>query len=210
MELERSSGILMHITSLPSPFGIGDFGPEAYEFVDFLESSGHKFWQILPLNPTYSSYGFSPYSSDSAFAGNLLLISPELLEKEGLIDLQNHELPVSDPGKVDFEKVCSFKELLFEEAYKTFRSKKKDIKAFNSFCKEHSGWLDDYSIYRVLHQKFNDHWINWPVKFRNRDKAELEKFRKEEKWEIEKIRFLQYIFTEIPARIISSILLYKG
>lgn len=194
MELERSSGILLHITSLPSPFGIGDFGHEAYEFIDFLESSGHKFWQILPLNPTYSSYGYSPYSSDSAFAGNTLLISPELLEKDGYIDLQNHELPVSDPRKVDFEGVTSFKESLFEEAFKTFRSKKKETRAFNLFCKEHSGWLDDYSLYRVLHQKFNDHWINWPSQYRNRDEKALKKFKKEEELNIERIKFLQYIF----------------
>src|SRR5690606_16373109 len=129
MELERSSGILMHITSLPSTFGIGDFGPEAYEFIDFLESSGHKYWQILPLNPTYSAYGHSPYSSDSAFAGNTLLISPEILEKEGYVDLQNHILPVSDPQKVDFETVISFKQALFEEAFETFKSKKKDIRS---------------------------------------------------------------------------------
>lgn len=194
MELKRSSGILMHITSLPSPFGIGDFGPEAYEFIDFLESSGHKYWQILPLNPTYSAYGHSPYSSDSAFAGNLLLISPELLEKEGYVDLQNHELPGSDPEKVDFEQVSSFKNSLFEEAFNTFRRKKKEAKRFKSFCKEHSGWLDDYSMYRVLHQKFNDHWINWPEKLRNRDPKELKKIQNTEKLSIEKIKFLQYIF----------------
>ena len=79
MELKRSSGILLHITSLPSPFGIGDLGPEAYEFVEFLETSGTKYWQILPLTPTDAGYKHSPYSSDSAFAGNTLLISPELL-----------------------------------------------------------------------------------------------------------------------------------
>lgn len=183
----------MHITSLPSPFGIGDFGQEAYEFIDFLEASGHKHWQILPLNPTSSAYGHSPYSSDSAFAGNILLISPELLEKEGYVDLQNHILPATDPSRVDFDKVKEFKESLFEEAFLNFK-KKKEIPEFRRFCKEHSVWLDDYSIYKLLHNKFKDHWIHWPEEYRNRVPEELKKIENSEENEIEKIKFLQFIF----------------
>lgn len=194
MDLERSSGILMHITSLPSPFGIGDFGPEAYEFIDFLEASGNQYWQILPLNPTYSAYGHSPYSSDSAFAGNVLLISPELLEKEGYVDLQNHILPVSTQGRVDFEKVQEFKYSLFDEAFRTFKKNKKDIQKFKAFCKEHGSWLDDYSLYKVLHEKFKNHWINWPQEYKDRDPKELKELEKSERLNIEKIKFLQYLF----------------
>ncbi len=194
MDLKRSSGILLHITSLPSPFGIGDFGPEAYEFIDFLENSGHKYWQILPLNPTYSAYGHSPYSSDSAFAGNTLLISPEILEKEGYIDLQNHVLPSSETDKVNFDKVTEFKNSLFDEAYKTFKRNKKEAHKFRVFYKDHASWLEDYSLYKVLHERFNDHWINWPEEFRNRNPKELENVRKKEKYKIEKIKFLQYLF----------------
>lgn len=194
MDLKRSSGILLHITSLPSPFGIGDFGPEAYEFIDFLEASGNKYWQILPLNPTYSAYGHSPYSSDSAFAGNTLLISPEILEREGYVDLQNHTLPVLDPVSVNFNKVKEFKDSLFEEAFRTFKKNNKDLKKFRAFCKEHGSWLNDYSVYKVLHEKFNDHWIKWPVQYKNRDSGELQKLEKSEKYNIEKIKFLQYIF----------------
>ncbi len=196
MDIKRSSGILMHITSLPSPFGIGDFGPEAYEFIDFLEASGHKFWQILPLTPTYSAYGHSPYSSDSAFAGNVLLISPELMEKEGYIDLQNFNLPDTDQKKVDFDKVREFKESLFAEAFRAFKQKKKVYKKFRAFCNDHAGWLNDYSVYKVLHDKYNDHWINWPDEFRNRDPKELKKILKTEKNNIDKIKFLQFIFFE--------------
>jgi len=188
MELERSSGILMHITSLPSPFGIGDFGPEAYEFVDFLESSGNKYWQILHINLTSVAYGHSPYSSDSAFAGNTLLISPEFLEKEGYVDLQNHKLPISEPQKVDFEIVTSFKQALFEEAYKIFKSKKKDHHKFKTFCREHASWLDDYSIYKVLHEKHHAHWINWPEALRNRAIDVLKKLQRSEKTNIEKVK----------------------
>lgn len=184
----------MHITSIPSPFGIGDFGPEAFEFIDFLEASGHKYWQILPLNPTYSAYGYSPYSSDSAFAGNILLISPELLEKEGYVNLQDHILPASDPTRVDFDKVKEFKESLFEEAYISFKKKKKENQKFKMFCKEHAQWLNDYGLYKVLHDKYNDHWVKWPKGLKNREPKELEKVRKSEKNKIEKIKFLQYIF----------------
>src|SRR5680860_931975 len=85
MKLYRSSGLLLHITSLPSPFGIGDMGKNAYQFIDFLHQSGYRYWQLLPINPTEASFNHSPYSSFSAFAGNPLLVSPNLLVKEGLL-----------------------------------------------------------------------------------------------------------------------------
>lgn len=195
MELNRSSGILLHITSLPSPFGIGDMGPEAYEFIDFMENSGNKYWQILPLNPTNEGYGHSPYSSDSAFAGNLLLISPEILEKEGLVNLQDHELPITkNPCKIDFKAVSKFKYELLNEAYHTFKKKKKDIAGFRNFCKEHAAWLEDYSIYKSLHNKYDTHWIGWPQGLRNRDLLALEKAAIELNNEMEKIKYFQFLF----------------
>src|SRR5690606_18488832 len=101
MKLKRSSGILIHITSLPGKFGIGDIGPEAYDFLKFLRKSGHTYWQILPVNPTDGIYQHSPYSSHSAFAGNPLLISPELLEQEGYVRLSDFEIP----SEIKAEKV---------------------------------------------------------------------------------------------------------
>lgn len=195
MELNRSSGILLHITSLPSPFGIGDLGPEAYEFIDFLEASGHKFWQLLPLNPTDAGYSHSPYSSDSAFAGNTLLINPELLEREGLIDLQNFALPEgSDSETVDFERVSEFKNQILDAAYSNFKKEKSSTKKFKSFCSHHESWLEDYSIYKALHLKFKKHWIEWPEELRDRNEAALKKAKKELKEDIEKIKFSQFLF----------------
>lgn len=195
MILKRSSGILLHITSLPSPFGIGDLGHEAYEMIDFLETSGHRYWQLLPLNPTLGAYNHSPYSSDSAFAGNVLLISPELLEKEGYIDLQNYSIPVEkDLEKVDFEKVYQFKSEVLEAAYAAFKSKKSKPKEFMSFCAQHRSWLDDYSLYKSLHFKFDAPWNEWPVELRDRKPVAIKKAVKENKEFIEKIKFHQYLF----------------
>lgn len=195
MELKRSSGILLHITSLPSPFGIGDLGPEAYEFVDFLEASGHQFWQILPLNPTDEAYNHSPYSSDSAFAGNTLLISPELLEREGKVDLQSCSFfPDSNPNKVDFKKVSEFKEVVLEQAFVHFKKSKKEKSDFRKFCITHQKWLNDYSLYKALHKKYQASWIAWPEKLRDRDAKALKKAEKEFSEEIEKTKYFQFLF----------------
>ncbi|MDZ7345022.1 MAG: 4-alpha-glucanotransferase, partial [candidate division KSB1 bacterium] len=115
---KRSSGILLHITSLPSAYGIGDLGPWAYRFVDFLVEAKQSFWQILPLNPTSIMYGNSPYSSYSAFAGNPLLISPELLVREGLLtpaDLEN--APAFPAARVDYDAVSECKMQILRRAF---------------------------------------------------------------------------------------------
>lgn len=195
MNLERSSGILIHITSLPSPFGIGDLGPEAFEFIDFLEASGHRYWQLLPLNPTDAAYSHSPYSSDSAFAGNTLLISPEFLEKEGYIELQNFTLPTgSKPDKVDFEEVTEFKKKLLQAAFENFKGRSKVPAVYNTFCKKHNSWLEDYGLYKALHKKFNSHWVNWPEELRDRQQEALKQQKEELAEEIEKLKFNQFLF----------------
>src|SRR5271169_4228432 len=111
---KRHSGILLHITSLPSKYGIGDMGPFSYAFVDFLSSCGQKYWQILPINPTDGINGNSPYSCSSAFGGNELLISPEMMVIDGLLQPSDVKLPVPLPGeKVDFVRVAGVKEKIF-------------------------------------------------------------------------------------------------
>ncbi len=195
MDLKRSSGILLHITSLPSPFGIGDMGPEAYEFVDFLEASGIKYWQMLPLTPTDAAYSHSPYSSYSAFAGNTLLISPELLEKEGFIDLHNFSIPeINHPDKINFQKVSLFKEEVLEAAYHDFKRNKTSLKKFIAFCKIHMHWLDNYSLYKVLHDEFKTHWVSWPLPYRDRDLEALEQAEKDLSIGIEMVKFNQFLF----------------
>ncbi|HSI69824.1 MAG TPA: 4-alpha-glucanotransferase [Gillisia sp.] len=194
MELERSSGILLHITSLPSAYGIGDLGPEAYKFIDFVKASGNTWWQLLPLNPTYEKYNHSPYSSDSAFAGNPLLISPEVLEEQGYLNLKDFAKPkISSAGKVEFKKAGEFKEEILDAAFIKFKSKKKPA-AYNKFCKEHAYWLEDYSFFRALAGEYSTSWASWPEGLRDREVASIKKVKKDFGEEIEKVKFIQYIF----------------
>jgi hypothetical protein len=117
----RGAGILLHVTSLPSPFGIGDFGPEAYEFANYLSESGQKYWQLLPLSPTEESQGYSPYSALSSMAGNTLLISPELLAREGLLNESVfQDYYVKGKNEVDYASAKQIKDRLFTEAYHNF------------------------------------------------------------------------------------------
>src|SRR3989338_5510557 len=119
---KRSSGVLSHISSLPSPYGIGDLGPSAYQFVDFLHGSKQRLWQVLPINPTDAINGHSPYSSSSAFAGNVLFISPELLVKDGFLNKADIALSGEFPlTTVDYDTVIPFKQDLLCKAYGRFK-----------------------------------------------------------------------------------------
>jgi len=195
---DRSAGILMHISSLPSNFGIGDFGKNAFEFVDFLQQSKQKYWQILPLNPTKAENGHSPYSSNSAMAGNVLLISPEGLAEDELLlesDLNIFELPSTNI--IDFEKTEKVKRKLLKKAYKNFVKSGNDQlqKDYASFCITASDWLDNFSIYTSVKQNFkNLEWYNWPNEFKYRDSKTLANFEKENQKEIEEIKWEQFIF----------------
>src|SRR5271154_4117424 len=123
--LKRHSGILLHITSLPSKYGIGDMGPFSYAFVDFLSSCGQKYWQILPINPTDGINGNSPYSCSSAFGGNPLLISPEMMVIEGFLRPSDVNILVPfAQDKVYYSKVGLFKERIFNTAYRLFQKRK--------------------------------------------------------------------------------------
>ena len=194
MELKRSSGILMHITSLPSPFGIGDLGPSAYDFIDFLKASGHSYWQLLPLNPTDEAYGHSPYSTFSAFAGNPLLISPELLESEGLLKPGQLRKPRGiSQKKVNFKTVQDHKLQLLKTAYLNFQ-KIPATKKYEQFCKTHFYWLEDFSLYRALYHKYKKGWYSWPREVRDRDPEALKKEAAELEEAIAFEKFLQFVF----------------
>jgi 4-alpha-glucanotransferase len=192
---KRASGILLHITSLPSRFGIGDLGPEAYRFVDFLAQAKQSYWQILPLNPIDPAFDNSPYHSISAFAFSKLLISPELLVKDHLLDKQDIlEVPHFPSEKVDYKGVIDYKENLFQLAYERFK-RAENREDFQNFCQEYSPWLDDFSLFVSLkkHHKGSE-WSRWEERIRDRKPEAVQAFKKELKEEIEKQKFLQYIF----------------
>src|SRR5713101_2158255 len=151
MSFPRSSGILLHPTSLPGRFGVGDLGPEAYRFADFLVASGQSLWQVLPLGPT--GYGDSPYACYSAFAVNTLLISPERLFDEGLLAKNDlDEIPSLPTERVDFELVHQSKDNILEKAFASYqRSTDTELRsAFETFAEQNASWLDDYVLFRAL------------------------------------------------------------
>lgn len=195
---ERSAGILMHITSLPSPFGVGDLGPAAYEFADFLERCKQSYWQILPLNPTEGGSGHSPYSSHSSMAGNILLISPELLQKDELISEEDvRDSKMTPTSTADFAYAEEIKGPLLEKAYYNFKShSRNDLKQeYENFLNEESHWIDDFALYRAIKQKHNyTAWYDWPEEYKARNEEALEEFRKKNSEEIEKLRWYQFIF----------------
>ncbi len=144
----RRSGILLHITSLPSLYGIGDLGPGAYKFVDFLAEADQNFWQILPLNRTNTSYGNSPYGSFSSFAGNPLLISPELMVEDGILlksDIEEH--PKFPEERVNYRAVTRYKDRILGIAYERNKERLTGNYEFERFCSENSYWLDDYGLF---------------------------------------------------------------
>ncbi|MCP8311360.1 MAG: 4-alpha-glucanotransferase, partial [Candidatus Methylarchaceae archaeon HK02M1] len=149
---KRGSGILLHVTSLPSNFGIGDFGPWAFKFADLLSEARQSYWNILPLTPTSMEYGNSPYKADSSFAGNTLLISPKLLVKEKFLpDWLLNSLQDLPSKRVDYKAVSEIKNQIIKKAYEDFRQKIRDYSSeFETFCAENSNWLDDYTLYKAL------------------------------------------------------------
>lgn len=195
---ERSAGILMHITSLPSRFGVGDLGPEARAFADFLSRSRQKYWQILPLNPTELGTGHSPYSSISSMAGNTLLLSPILLAKDGLLteqELKKQELPSKE--KADYAKSEKVKSILFESAFRNYQkgalpTLKLD---FQKFCKQESFWMDDFALFVVLKQYHaGKAWFQWKNEYKNRDTKALQEFLNKFEEAILKVKWLQFMF----------------
>jgi len=196
MKKYRSSGILMHISSLPSKFGIGDFGPTAYDFAKLLKKNKQHCWQILPLNPTELKHGNSPYYSHSAFAGNSIFISPELLYQDGLLakkDLINYLLP---EGKhTNFARVYSLKKKMLAKACENFNMATKFQHEFKSFCQNQSFWLDDYVLFEVLRYQYPDQqWNDWPNPIRERDINTLQLLTKKLEKEIENQKIVQFLF----------------
>lgn len=155
---KRGSGILMHISSLPGKYGIGTFGEEAYDFVDFLELAKQKYWQVLPLGPT--GYGDSPYQSYSSFAGNPYFIDLESLEKDGLIENDYRFDDYGDPEKANYEKVALLKVEVLKDAFK--RSRSRDLHGFTAFLEQEKYWLEDYALFMAIKEDQNGiPWYEW-------------------------------------------------
>lgn len=192
----RTSGVLLHITSLPSSFGIGDLGPGAFRFVDFLHDSGQTYWQVLPLNPVDMAHGNSPYSSISAFAGNPLLISPEQMVINGFLNKNDiSDLPLFPLDSVDYAGVAAFKQSLFTIAYERFEKDQMNCEEFNQFCHNHARWLNDFALFVVLKKEFDGAvWGEWPVDLRDRDQEVLKDAVERHCRDIGYIKFLQYLF----------------
>jgi 4-alpha-glucanotransferase len=192
----RSSGILLHPTSLPGRFGIGDLGDDAYRFADFLVASGQRLWQVLPLGPT--GFGDSPYQCFSAFAGNTLLISPERLVADGLLSAGDlRRVPTFRSGRVEFGKVIDYKTALFEIAFTNFKARRgrKLYDEFRRFCRDASGWLEDYALFRAIKSSQREvAWSHWPAALARRDEKALASARGELKDKIESEKLLQFLF----------------
>src|SRR5690606_18294940 len=195
MRFERSAGILLHPTSLPGKFGIGDLGYEAYNFVNFLEAAGQKLWQVFPLGPT--GYGDSPYQCFSAFAGNPLLISPEKLRDEGFLtdnDLQN--IPPHDPARVDYGLIIQYKNELFSKAFNNYKNNNNGMeKAVEEFSEKNKDWLNDYALFMAA-KNFNNGklWTEWDRDLVTRKPSSLKKWKNDLADGIKYQKFIQYIF----------------
>jgi 4-alpha-glucanotransferase len=188
----RSSGILLHVTSLPGPYGIGDLGPSAFSWVDRLYEAGQGWWQALPLGPT--GYGNSPYQSLSSVAGNGLLLSPDLLISDGLLtpnDCASH----FPSDRVDYASVIPFKEKLLEKVWSNFHACRSDLHtAFQEFCATQANWLEDYALFRALKNKFNQsYYLEWPEELAQRKPAALAAARRELANEMEQVCLAQFL-----------------
>ena len=190
---KRASGILMHVSSLPGKYGIGDLGNSSRDFVDFLAAGGQSYWQVLPLGPVSPVFGNSPYMSCSAFAGNPLLISPEILLEDGR--LQPSDLPPYDFSEyvVEFDKVMAWKKQVLAAAWRAFQASgtrhnlEELIKDFP--------WINDYGLFMALKHKFRQKaWFQWPRELRRRDPDAIKKAENQLQQEIRYFQFEQYLF----------------
>jgi 4-alpha-glucanotransferase len=199
---DRASGILLHVTSLPSPYGIGDLGPSAFAWVDRLARSGQAWWQALPLGPT--GYGDSPYQPLSSFAGNVLLVSPDGLVADGLLRADELEAPTFPPGAVDYPAVARFKLRLLELAWSHFRAGAGEAlqPAFGRFCRDQAHWLDDYALFRALKVHHGGaHYLEWPGALVRREPAALAAARAELADLVDLARFGQFLVATQGGRL---------
>ncbi len=190
----RASGVLLPVISIPSKFGIGDLGPETLRFVDYLAESCQSYWQVLPLNPTSQACGNSPYTSNSGFAGNYLMISPELMVSDGLIEDAAPSGFGTQSNRIDYSAVAAFKSGLMNKAYNKFKEKYSDFRnEYEAFIVA-SSWINDYALFKALREASGMPWHSWAVEIRDRDARTIS----QKEWQLRDAigleRFTQFVF----------------
>ncbi|MCK5884333.1 MAG: 4-alpha-glucanotransferase [Bacteriovoracaceae bacterium] len=191
----RSSGVLLHVTSLPSLYGVGDLGPASYRFIDWLKKAGQSIWQVLPLGVS-DRYG-CPYASYSAFGGDPLLISPEILVDHGLVDkrvLELYTISSDTSADVDYSTVRFVKHGLFRQAFLVFKKTNILREEFDLFCSKHSSWAQDTALFLTLTNHYGEKWWLWPSEYKDYNSSGVEDFRQGYAEEIEFHLFLQFLF----------------
>jgi 4-alpha-glucanotransferase len=191
----RSAGIILHPTSLPGPFGVGDLGPAAYAWVDMLAGAGQKWWQVLPLGPT--GFGDSPYQCFSAFAGNPLLVSPQFLVEDGLLNAGDIAAPAFPADHVDYGPAIVFKNHLLEKSWANYRAGRGGglKQPFEEFLHEHKSWVDDYALFMALKDAHGGRsWPDWPADIRLREPAALVRSKQELNHVVGLHQFRQFLF----------------
>jgi len=189
----RASGLLLHVTSLPSPYGIGDLGPPAFSWVDRLHATGQRWWQSLPLGPT--GYGNSPYQPMSSFAGNAMLISPGSLITDELLGAKDTDSRFPSDF-VDYDSVVPFKMHVLKTAWKNFKAgRRKDLRQeYDTFCAKQEHWLEDYALFRALKAKYaGAYYLDWPEALVQRRPEGLASARQELADQIDQVRFAQFL-----------------
>jgi 4-alpha-glucanotransferase len=190
----RASGLLLHVTSLPSPYGVGDVGPAASSWIDRLAQAGQSWWQMLPLGPT--GYGNSPYQSGSSFAGNELFISPDWLIEDELLRASDCQASAFPQNKVDYSTVIPFKHVLLEKAWANFcAGVRADLRpAYEQFRNDQAHWLEDYALFRALKARFGGtYYLEWPTGLVQRQAAALDEVRRELRNQINQVFFAQFL-----------------
>jgi len=195
--MQRASGILLHPTALPGPFRIGEMGKEARLFIDFLAKAGQSVWQILPLGPT--GYGHSPYNALSAFAGNPVLIDLQQLVDCGDLDKSHLEEAIKNSGRTDFNQLHTLKSKLLRQAGQQFFLKQEGERHrdFDTFCGKQSGWLQEFTLFMALRDKFaGREWSHWPKGLRDRKPTVLEEWRSKLEESCRLYEYQQFVFSE--------------
>jgi len=193
LPLPRASGLLCHVTSLPSPYGVGDLGPGAERFVDVLAAAGQRLWQVLPLVPV--GEGDSPYASPSTFALNPALASPERMLADGLLEAADlADTPDFPDAHVDFRAVRVFKERLLTRAFERFEADDSHRAAFTAFVAREAAWLDDYALFEALRAAHDGAaWHDWPAPLAERDPDALAAARADHARAVDRVRFEQFV-----------------